>query len=109
MTEDYTLLMIRRRMQALGIGDGYYIKTEHLVLQAGETLEIEADNQFYFLVKDVDNVKIRSDFGFFDLSFSFTNKQDYEHQGTIRIHNYANTMNHIRFIQVIPTHTKSHE
>jgi len=104
MTEEYTLQLIARRMQDLGFGNNYLTETKHLVLQANEELEIEAYNQFYFLVKDVDNVRVRSDFGFFDLSFAFNNQQDYEHQGLITIHNYANTINHVRFIQVIPIH-----
>jgi hypothetical protein len=105
MSEDYTLEYIRRRMKDLGFGTNYLTETKHLVLQANELLEIEAFNQFYYLVKDVDNVRINSDFGFFDLSFLNTNGQDYEHQGQITIHNYSVSLNHVRFIQVIPTHT----
>ncbi len=108
MTEDYTLKYIERRMQDLGFENNYLIETKHIVLQANETLEIEAYNQFYYLVNDVDNVRIRSDFGFFDLSFAFTNGQDYEHQGQITLYNYANSINHIRFIQVIPKHLSKH-
>lgn len=104
MTEEYTLKYIARRMQDLGFENNYITETKHLVLQANETLEIEAFNQFYYLLQGVDNVRIRSDFGFFDLSFGFTNGQDYEHQGQITLHNYSNTINHVRFIQVIPKH-----
>jgi hypothetical protein len=109
MTEEYTLQLIARRMQDLGFGKNYITETQHLVLQANELLEIEAYNQFYFLVKQVDNVRVRSDFGFFDLSFAFTNKQDYEHQGFIAIQNFSNTINHVLFIQVIPIHISNDE
>ena len=111
MTEDYTFQFIARRMQDLGFEKNYITETKHIVMQAGEVLELEAFNQFYYLVKEIDNVRIRSDFGFFDLSFAFTNGQDYEHQGQIILHNYAHTINHIRFIQVIPKHLSiiSHE
>lgn len=104
MTEEYTLKYIARRMRDLGFEDYYITETKHIVLQANEILEIEAYNQFYFLVKETDNVRIRSDIGFFDLSFAFTNRQDYEHQGQITIYNYSNSINHVRFIQVIPKH-----
>jgi hypothetical protein len=108
MTEEYTIKYIARRMQDLGFENHYITETKHIVMQADEVLEIEAFNQFYYLLQGVDNVRIRSDFGFFDLSFAFTNGQDYEHQGQISIHNYANSINHVRFIQVIPKHTSNH-
>lgn len=104
MTEDYTLQYIERRMQDLGFEKHYITETNHIVMQANEILEIEAYNQFFYLINEADNVRIRSDFGFFDLSFGFTNRQDYEHQGQITLHNYANSINHIRFIHVIPKH-----
>lgn len=106
MTEEYTLQSIARRMKELGFENNYLTQTKHIVLQAHEKLEVQAFNQFYYLVKDVDNVRIQSDFGFFDLSFSHTNGQDYEHQGQIELHNYSNSINHLRFIQVIPKHNE---
>ena len=106
MTEEYTLQYITRRMSDLGFDKNYSIETQHIVMQAGEVLELEAYNQFFYLIQGADNIRIRSDFGFFDLSFAFTNGQDYEHQGQITLYNYANTINHILFIQVIPTHQR---
>ncbi len=94
--------VIENRMQELGFSNQYTVRLKHVVLKANERLEIEADNQFYFLIKDAENVSIHSDFGFFDLSFPFSNEQDYEHQGTILLQNHVSYLNHVHFIQVIP-------
>lgn len=102
MTINLALEYIPRRMQELGYGNEYYIRFRHLVLEPEELLKIEAFNQFYILVDAPENVIVLSDFGLFDLSFNKTNEQQYEHQGFITIQNYSSTINHVRFIQVIP-------
>lgn len=102
MTETFALDYIPRRMKQLGYGNEYETEFQHFVLQPNEHLDIKAYNEFYILVKEVDNVNIKSDFGMFDLSFDKINKQQYVHQGFISIHNYSSSVNHVRFIQVIP-------
>ena len=93
---------IPRRMKELGYGANYYIRFRHFVLQSQEELEIEAYNQFFILVEEKCDVSIHSDFGVYDIADSKTNEQHYEHQGNIVISNTRNTINHVRFIQVIP-------
>jgi hypothetical protein len=105
MTEAFALDYIPRRMQELGYGNNYYIRFEHYVLQPNEHMDLTAYNQFYLLVQAVENLNIKSDFGMFDLSFDRSNKQQYEHQGYISIHNYSASVNHVRFIQVVPKYT----
>jgi hypothetical protein len=100
--EALIMKIIENRMQELGIGQNYLTKIKHIVLRGNEKMEIEASDQYYFLIKAAENVSIRSDFGFFDLSFPFSNEQDYEHQGTILLQNHVNYLNHVHFIQVIP-------
>ncbi len=95
---------IPRRMDELGYGKNYYIRFRHLVLQPNEHVDIEAYNQFYIMVDEPVNINITSEFGFFDLSVDRTNEQLYEHQGYISIQNYSASVNHVRFIQVIPKH-----
>lgn len=108
MTTALALEYIPRRMEELGYGKNYYIRFRHLVVQAGELLELEAYNQFYILIDEPPvNISIVSDFGMYDLSFGSTNEQMYEHQGLIYVNNYASTANHLRFIQVIPKHQKT--
>jgi hypothetical protein len=89
-------------MEELGHGKSYYIRFRHFVLQPAEHIDIEAYNEFYILIGEPENVNITSDFGLFDLSFDKTNEQQYEHQGYISVQNYSSSINHIRFIQVIP-------
>lgn len=105
MTIALALEYIPRRMKELGFGAEYYIRFRHFVLQPKEKMEIDAYNQFYILVEDTTDLNITSDFGLFDIAESNTNEQTYEHQGTIAINNYADRINHLRFIQVIPKHS----
>jgi hypothetical protein len=102
MTVSLALEYIPRRMDELGHGRNYYIRFRHLILQPSETVRIEAPNQFYILLEEPMDVSINSDFGLYDLSNEKTNEQFYEHQGSISTKNYSATVNHLRFIQVIP-------
>lgn len=95
---------IPRRMEELGHGKNYYIRFRHMVMQPNEHVDIEAYNQFYIMVDAPDKLNVTSEFGIFDLSFNKTNEQLYEHQGFISIQNYSASVNHVRFIQVIPKH-----
>ena len=103
MTQEFaSQVYIPRRMRELGFGDNYFIRFKHFVMQPGETKEVDADNEYFFLVDRPDNVGIQSSFGIFDLSFDKTDEQSYEHTGKIEIVNYASTLNHLQFIQAIP-------
>ncbi len=102
MTIALALEYIPRRMEELGIGDDYYLRFRHYVLQPSELLDVPAFNQFFILVEEAQDVSIKSEFGIFDLSLRNVNEMQYEHQGQITIQNYASSVNHVRFIQVIP-------
>lgn len=102
MTIALAIEYIPRRMNDLGFGSEYYLRFRHFVLQPAEKIELDAHNQFFILVDEISDVNISSDFGFYDLTDPNTNEQCYEHQGSISITNYAQTTNHIKFIQVIP-------
>ncbi len=93
---------IRSRMEKLNYGTDYYIDFRHIVLQPGQHKDIESYNEFYVLAEPVENVNIKSDFGMFDLSFDRIDELQYVHQGFISIHNYAPTLSHVQFVQVIP-------
>jgi hypothetical protein len=96
--------LIPSRMQELGFSKHYLIVLEHLVLKGNERIELSAYNEFYYLVKQAEDLRIVSDFGFYDLGFAHTNGQDYEHQGQIVIHNHSPLPNHVLFLHVIPKH-----
>lgn len=104
MTINLALEYIPRRMQELGYRADYYIRFRHLVLQPNEELILDADNQFFYLVEEAENVRVESETGVFDLSESTTNEMQYEHQNKIHISNYLPGINHLRFVQVIPKH-----
>jgi hypothetical protein len=95
---------IPRRMNELGYGTNYYIRFRHFVMQPSEKLDIDAYNQFFILVEEINDASVVSEFGLFDIAETKVNEQTYEHQGEIKITNYSNAINHVRFIQVIPKH-----
>ncbi len=104
MNTALALEYIPRRMRELGYGSDYYIRFKHFVLQPNEKMELNAYNQFFILVEEVADVRVESEFGLYDIAEDKINEQSYEHQGSITIHNCLSTINHIRFIQVIPKH-----
>jgi hypothetical protein len=93
---------IRSRMDKLNYGTEYQIDFHHYVLQPNQHKDVEAYNDLMILVEPVEGVNIKSDFGMFDLSFDRIDELQYVHQGFISIHNYAPTLNHVQFVQVIP-------
>lgn len=102
MTTALAMEYIPRRMKELGIDSNYYMRFRHMVFQAGEKREIDADNQFYFLIEEAFDISISSPMGYYDISETNSNEQSYEHQGNILIDNYGQQINHVRFIQIIP-------
>ena len=102
MTIELAIEYIPKRMEELGCGNEYNIRFRHFVLQAKERKKIHADNQLFLLIEANDAVSIRSDFGVYDLAAINVNELQYEHQGNIRIRNYAGVTQHVRFIQIIP-------
>jgi hypothetical protein len=102
MTINLALEYIPKRMGELGYGKDYSIRFRHLVLQGHETQSIDAFNQFYYIVEEAEQVRVESESGVFDLSEVATNEMQYEHQSKIQITNYLPSVNHLRFIQVIP-------
>ncbi|MBX3164688.1 MAG: hypothetical protein KF900_09410 [Bacteroidetes bacterium] len=102
MTIALALEYIPRRMEELGHGKNYHLRFRHFVLQANESIEINACGHVFVLVEEVEDVKVESDFGLYDTVQNNGNEQNYEHQGIMHISNNANRINHLRFIQVIP-------
>jgi hypothetical protein len=100
---------IPRRMNELGYSSNYFIRFRHFVMQPNEKLEIDAYNQFFILVEEINDASVVSDFGLFDIAETKINEQTYEHQGEIKITNYSNAINHVRFVQVIPKHISANK
>lgn len=102
MTIALALEYIPRRMNDIGVGSNYFLRFKHFVLRSMETIEIDADNQFFILVDEVADISIQSEFGIYDLSESNISELQYEHQGKIILYNYSADIKRVRFIQVIP-------
>lgn len=106
MTVNLALEYIPRRMRELGFRNDYFIRFRHLVLQPKEEVKLDADNQFFYLIEEANKIRVESETGIFDLREKNANELQYEHQSKITIYNYSTRINHLRFIQVIPKHTK---
>ena len=54
------------------------------------------------LVDEVNDIRVESDTGVYDLTETNVNELTYEHQGAVKIQNQSPLISRIRFIQVIP-------
>lgn len=95
---DYARTLMKRQ----GHDDNYDIAFRHFVLQSGQRREIEAANEVFILMEPVTGLSIKSEFGFFDLSFDRTDELQYVHEGFIVLQNYSPATVHVRFVQVTP-------
>lgn len=104
MTTNFALDYIPRRMQELGVNNNYLLKFRHLVIQPNDIVIVDAYNEYFLLVQAGNDLRVKSEFGVYDLFDTGINEQQYEHQGKIIITNTSKTLKHIKFIQVIPRH-----
>lgn len=102
MTIESALSYIERRMSEIGVGKNYFTQLKHFVLTPLESIEIDADNQYFILLDEMGDILIQSDFGIYDLTETTINELKYEHQGKIIVQNYSAEIKHVRFMQVIP-------
>lgn len=91
-------------MQELGVNNNYLLKFRHLVIQPNDIVIVDAYNEYFLLVQAGNDLKVKSEFGVYDLFDTGINEQQYEHQGKITITNTSKILKHIKFIQVIPRH-----
>jgi hypothetical protein len=104
MTINYALEHIPRRMQELEVNNNYFLKFRHFVIPPNDSTIIDGYNEYFFLVQAGNDLRVRSEFGLYDLLDTGINEQQYEHQGKITITNPSSIFKHIKFIQVIPKH-----
>jgi hypothetical protein len=102
MTSDLALEYISRRMKEMGYGMDYLIRYRHVLLKVNEVREIVAYNQIFLLIEPIQNIRIESDVGLFDLTEDHANEMQYEHRGRIRIANLSLSLTNARFLQAIP-------
>lgn len=104
MTIQYALEHIPRMMRELGVNDNYFLKFRHLVIRPNDKTTIDSYGEYYFLVEAGSDLRVKSEFGDYDLLDNAIREQRYEHQGKIIITNPSDGYKHIKFIQVIPKH-----
>ena len=106
MKTAFAIDYIPRRMQELGFKNNYLTRWRHIQIDAGNTLRIDADNEFFMLIEPDTNISVRSKFGVYDMRDTAINEMQYEHRGKIDVQNNSANTIMVLFIQVIPTHKK---
>jgi hypothetical protein len=107
MNLDFVIEYIPSRMKELGYRKGqYHIRFHHYVLQPQQKIRIEAFNELYLLSEVIEDISIESASGVFDLSQQNISRQEYEHQGLIKIENQSDQVRHIKLVQVLPAKGK---
>lgn len=104
MNTQFVLDFIPRRMKELGYGRNYITRWRHLQIDAGTTLKIDAENEYYYLIEPNSTIKVESKFGLYNVNDTGINEMQYEHRGKIQIENLSKTPQLVLFIQVIPQH-----
>lgn len=104
MTVAFALDFIPRRMRELGYENNYITRWRQLQIDGDQTLTIEANNEYYYLIKPNLDFTVSSKFGVNDLTDISINEMQYEHRGKITIKNKSSDPQLIQFIQVIPQH-----
>jgi hypothetical protein len=104
MTAEFAIDFIPRRMKELGYGIEYIVRWRQFQLELNGILDIDAQNEYYYLVNPGNNVEVSSKFGIYNNADTSINEAQFEHRGKIRIKNFSPLPLFVQFIQVIPNH-----
>ena len=104
MSIQYALEHIPRMMRELGVNNNYFLKFHHWVIPPNDVMVIDGYDEYFFLIQAGNDLRVKSEFGDYDLLDNGIREQRYEHQGKITITNPSDGYKHIKFIQVIPKH-----
>ena len=104
MTPEFAIDFIPRRMRELGYGTDYIVRWRQFILDVSSILEIDAQNEYYYLINPSNTIEVSSKFGIYSLNDAGINEPLYEHRGKIKVKNLVNGRLLVLFIQVIPKH-----
>ncbi len=105
MTAEFAIDFIPRRMKELGYGADYLVRWRQFQVEMNSILDIDAQNEYYYLVNPGNNYEITSKFGVYNINDTSINELQFEHRGKIRIKSFSPVPLLINFIQVIPNHS----
>lgn len=106
MTVEFAIDFIPRRMRELGFSGDYVTRWRHFQIPRQGKLQVDADNEFFYLIAPSPDIRVHSKFGAYDITDPLINEMQYEHRGKINILSYSLEPLFVVFIQVIPTHKK---
>lgn len=104
MNTNFAIDYIPRRMRELGFGNQYLTRWRQFQVLGGETLHIDADNEYFLLIEPSNLIGVRSKFGVYDQDDEGINEMQYEHRGKIDVVNKSEDPLLVLFIQIIPKH-----
>lgn len=103
MNPQIALEYAQRKLKELNVNENYTLDFRHITVQDKETIEIEATNQFYYLVDGfATTFRISSETGVYDLTDTLLSELKHEHTGKINIQNRVTPILHLQFIVVTP-------
>jgi hypothetical protein len=102
MTIELALNLIPQRIAELGYCQRYHTELRQFKLQGGTTLNIDAQNELWFLVEGAESLQLESDNGLMEITNSLISEAVYEHTGRITIKNKNSVTVIVKFLQVIP-------
>ncbi|CAN5729305.1 hypothetical protein BH11BAC7_BH11BAC7_21330 [soil metagenome] len=102
----FALDSIPRRMKEMGYGENYLTRYRHVRIEKTPVTIIQAHNQLLLFIEPLDNIKIESEKGIYNMLDAKINEQQHEHSGTVTITSSNSADVYILFIQVIPLNKK---
>ncbi len=105
MTTETAMQIGIKRISDLGHKEkDCYIHIRHFVLSPMEKRVIPQGLQFFVLAEEVQNLRIESEIGVYDLLGDSANELQYVFEGSMELTNYSANPLHVIMIQVIFKH-----
>ncbi len=103
MNPQIALEYAQRKLKELNVNENYTLDFRHIIVQDKKIIQVEATNQFYYLVDGyATTFRITSDTGVYDLTDTKLSELKHEHTGVITIQNRVTPILHLQFIVVTP-------
>jgi len=102
VNEGTAIEFARCKMRELGVDDNYIIRYRHFRLDPNEILEIKGENHLYVFIRPLNNVKVKSKAGIYDMKDDGINELQHVHNGIITVENQTKDRQNCKFIQIIP-------
>lgn len=101
MTEQMAIELAHSQMKELGI-ENYFFRFRHLHLAPNLKRTLRGENEFFYLISEINDVTIKSKAGVYNLSDTAASEMQHIHRGIISIENTGTSWAEVKLLQVIP-------